>query len=117
MIMQVNPNFDAAESLFERRLPSRALQYWVQRGVVRREVLHALQITDQTIGTLLQSFGVDIRQVVTETMHSHLSGVRLGEGEDIWEFLDPKMRMEENPLVEPVHRLLVQLNATEAPEG
>lgn len=113
--MHVHSGHEAAKSLLARRLPARALQYMVHTGEVRRDVLQALGITDQTIRGLLAARGVPVEEIVEEAMQECLAPGERSEDGDPWDCVDPAVRMENNPLLVHVRRALAQCTGTGVP--
>ncbi|KKW36692.1 hypothetical protein A2454_01460 [Candidatus Peribacteria bacterium RIFOXYC2_FULL_55_14] len=115
MTVAEGPQFEAAKALLERRLVPRALQYLVHTGEADRNVLSACGITEHTVRGLLAQQQVPIGQIVEEAMLACLADAELGTDEDPWEYVDPRMREEKNPLLAHVRSAVVQCTAAACP--
>ena len=109
------PKFEAAKAQLERRLVPRALQYLVHTGEAGRDILSACGITEHTVRGLLAQQQVPVEQIVERAMQVCLADAELGADEDLWEYVDPRMREDKNPLLAYVRSAVAQCTAVGCP--
>jgi hypothetical protein len=102
---------DDAVSLWERRLPIRALSFLKEKGIVSSSDLDERDINDANIGDKLREIGVDIRRVIFERIAIVSEEVPGGdeEGRDYFEMFDDFLRDEGNPILEETRNFILSL--------
>lgn len=74
-------------------------------------MLRLYGITDDTIGSLLLVNGVEVRRLIEEAIASRHTSDELHAAEDVFALVDSGMRDKNNPLIESVRRLVVEVTS------